>query len=89
MKCKLCQAISHVKCNDLNYVDGLYLKNSNISWYCQACCADMFQFTAGFDNYTTGYAITYIYQNVGIRDVHGKTSKSIYQASCLFYLVIF
>ena len=44
IKCKLCQTISHLKCNDLNYVDGLYLKNLNISWYCRACCADIFPF---------------------------------------------
>ena len=41
----MCQTISHLKCNDLNYVDGLYLKNSNISWYCRAYCADIFPFT--------------------------------------------
>ena len=44
-KSNLCQSISHLKCNDLNYVDGLYLKNSNISWYCRAFCADIFPFT--------------------------------------------
>ena len=31
IKSNLCQTISHLKCNDLNYVDDLYLKNSNIS----------------------------------------------------------
>ena len=44
------QTISHLKCNDLNYVDGLYLKNLNISWYCRACCADIFPFT-NINNY--------------------------------------
>ena len=33
IKCNLGQRISHLKCNDVNYVDGLYLKNSTISWY--------------------------------------------------------
>ena len=41
IKCNLCQKISHLKCNDLNYVDRLYLINSNISWYCRVCCADI------------------------------------------------
>ena len=50
IKCNLCQTISHLKCNDLNYVDGLYLKNLNISWYCRACCADIFPFT-NINNY--------------------------------------
>ena len=45
IKCNLCQKISHLKCNDLNYVDDLYLKNSIISWYCRACCADILPFT--------------------------------------------
>ena len=45
IKCNLYQTISQLKCNDLNYVDGIYLKNSNISWYCWACCADIFPFT--------------------------------------------
>ena len=45
IKCSLRQTIIHLKCNDINYVDGLYLKNSNISWYCQACCANIFLFT--------------------------------------------
>ena len=45
IKCNLCQKISHLKCNDLNYVDGPYLKNLNISWYFRACCADIFPFT--------------------------------------------
>ena len=43
--CSLCQTISHLKCDDLNYIDRLYLKNLNISWYCHACCADIFPFT--------------------------------------------
>ena len=46
----MCQTISHLKCNDLNYVDGLYLKNLNISGYYRACCADIFQFT-NINNY--------------------------------------
>ena len=50
IKCNLCQIISHLKCSDLNYVDGLYLKNLNISWYCRACCADIFPFT-NINNY--------------------------------------
>ena len=50
IKCNLYQTISHLKCNDLNYVDGLYLKNLNISWYCRACCADIFPFT-NINNY--------------------------------------
>ena len=50
IKCNLCQTISHLKCNDLNYVDGLYLKNSNISWYWRACYADIFPFT-NINNY--------------------------------------
>ena len=41
----LCQAVSHLKCNNLNYVDGPYLKSLNISCYCWAFCADMFPFT--------------------------------------------
>ena len=50
IRCNLCQTISHLKCNDLNYVDGLYSKNLNISWYCRACCADIFPFT-NINNY--------------------------------------
>ena len=50
IKCNLCQTISHLKCNDLNYVDGIYLKNLNISWYCRACCTDIFPFT-NINNY--------------------------------------
>ena len=49
--CSLCETtMSHLKCNDLNYVDGLYLKNLNISWYCRSCCADIFPFT-NINNY--------------------------------------
>ena len=50
IKCNLCQTITHLKCNYLNYVDGLYLKNSDISWYCLACCANIFPFT-NINNY--------------------------------------
>ena len=50
IKCNLCQTISHLKCNDLNYVDGLYLKNLNILWYCRACCADILPCT-NINNY--------------------------------------
>ena len=50
IKCNLCHTISHLKCNDLNYVDGLYLKNFNISWYCRGCCEDLFPFT-NINNY--------------------------------------
>ena len=46
----MCQTISDLKFNDLNYVDGLYLKNLNISWYYQAFCADIFPFT-NINNY--------------------------------------
>ena len=31
IKYNLCQTKSHLKCNDLNYVNALYLKNSNVS----------------------------------------------------------
>ena len=50
IKCNLCQTKSHLKCNDLNYLDGLYFKNLNISWYCRVCCADIFPFT-NINNY--------------------------------------
>ena len=40
IKCNLCQAISHLKWNDLNYVDGFYLRNLNTS-----CYADTSPFT--------------------------------------------
>ena len=43
IKYNSCQTKSHLKCNDLNYVNALYLKNSNVSWYCQACCANCLQ----------------------------------------------
>ena len=46
IKCNLSQTISHLKSNNLNYVDGLYLKYLNISWYCWACCVDTFPFTS-------------------------------------------
>ena len=50
IKCNLCQTKGHLKCNDLNYLDGLYFKNLNISWYRRACCADIFPFT-NINNY--------------------------------------
>ena len=56
IKCNLCQTMSHLKCNDLNYVDGLYLKNLNISWYCRACCADIFPFT-NINNYKLYFSL--------------------------------
>ena len=49
IKCNLCQTISQLWCNDLNYNDRLYLKNSKI-WCCRACCADIFPFT-NINNY--------------------------------------
>ena len=45
IKYNYCQMISHIKCNNLSCGDGLYLKNSNISWYCWACCTYIFPFT--------------------------------------------
>ena len=50
IKCNLCQTISHLKFNDLNYAHGLCLKNLNISWYCRTCCANIFPFT-NINNY--------------------------------------
>ena len=55
-KCNFCLAISHLKCNDLNYVDGRCLNNSNISWSCQACCADIFSFTNS-NNYKLDFSL--------------------------------
>ena len=52
----MCQTTSHLKFNDLNYVDGLYLKNLNISWYCWACCADIFLFT-NINNYKLYFSL--------------------------------
>ena len=56
IKCNLCQIISHLKCNDLNCVDGLYLKNLNILWYCRACCAYIFPFT-NINNYCLYFSL--------------------------------
>ena len=50
MQLVLSQTRSYLKCNDLNYIDGLYLKNLNIWWYYRAFCADIFAFT-NIDNY--------------------------------------
>ena len=60
IKCNLCQTMSHLKCNDLNYVDGLNLKNLNILWYCSACCADIFPFTN-----TNSYKLCLFLNNTG------------------------
>ena len=52
--------ISHIKCNNLSCGDGLYLKNSNISWYCWACCTYIFPFTN-----TNHYKIHFSINNTG------------------------
>ena len=51
IQCNLCQTISHLKCNYLNYVDGLSLMSLNISWYYRACWTEIFKFTNIKKNY--------------------------------------
>ena len=58
IKCNLYQTISNLKCNDLNKDDGLFLKNSDTSWYCRYCCADIFSFT-NICNYKFYHSINY------------------------------
>ena len=35
----------HLKCNNLNFVDGQLMKNSNSSWFCLHCSNNIFPFT--------------------------------------------
>ena len=35
----------HLKCSNLNFVDGQLIKNSNSSWFCLHCSNNIFPFT--------------------------------------------
>ena len=45
IKCNLCLAKVHLKCNYLNYVDSQYIKFSNKTWHCYNCSKDLCPFT--------------------------------------------
>ena len=43
--CAHCFKPIHLKCNNLNFVDGQSMKNSNSSWFCLHCSNNFFPFT--------------------------------------------
>ena len=43
--CAHCFKPIHLKCNNLNFVDGQLIKNSNSSWFCLNCSNNIFPFT--------------------------------------------
>ena len=43
--CAQCFKPIHLKCNNLNFVDGQLIKNSNSSWFCLHCSNNIFPFT--------------------------------------------
>ena len=45
IKCNLCQAKVHLKCNDLNYVESQYINLSNKAGHCYKCYKNLFPFT--------------------------------------------
>ena len=46
IECSLCLTMVHLKCNDLNVVDGKTIANtgSDRFWICMFCCNDLFPF---------------------------------------------
>ena len=43
--CAQCFKPIHLKCNNLNFVDDQFIKNSNSSWFCSNCSNNIFPFT--------------------------------------------
>ena len=43
--CAQCFKPIHLKCNNLNFVDGQLIKNSNSGWFCLHCSNNIFPFT--------------------------------------------
>ena len=43
--CAQCFKPIHLKCNNLNFLDGQLIKNSNSSWFCLHCSNNIFPFT--------------------------------------------
>ena len=43
--CVQCFKPIHLQCNNLNFVDGQLIKNSNSSWFCLYCSNNIFPFT--------------------------------------------
>ena len=46
VQCDLCELCIHIKCNNLNYLDYIYLQNCDESWYCIDCCSTVFLFNS-------------------------------------------
>ena len=44
VQCDLCELWTHIKYNNLNYLDYRYLQNCDESWYCIDCCSTIFPF---------------------------------------------
>ena len=55
--CDLCELWVHVKCNNLNYLDYMYLQNSNESWYCIECCRIIFSLTLYYVTKTSSLVV--------------------------------
>ena len=43
--CAQCFKPIHLKCDNLNFLDGQLIKNSNSSWFCLHCSNNIFPFT--------------------------------------------
>ena len=46
VQCDLCKLWIHIKCNNLKYLDYMYLQNCNEFWYCIECCSSIFPFNS-------------------------------------------
>ena len=46
VQCDIYEFWSHIKCNNLNYLDYRYLQNCDESWYCIECCSTIFPFNS-------------------------------------------
>ena len=46
VQCDLCEHWSHIKCNNLNYLDYRYLQTCNEPLHCIECCSKIFPFNS-------------------------------------------
>ena len=50
VQCGLCELLTHIKCNKLNYLDYKYLQNCDESWNYVEYCSTIFPFNSSSSN---------------------------------------
>ena len=57
IQCDLCNFWIHIQCNNLNYVDYIYLQVSIDPWYCITCSSLLFPFNCLNNNAFSFFSI--------------------------------